>query len=201
VAVPTRTVDAKKDPKMNRRVLAVALAVALLGTVVAANWLVATFGLIPAGFGLLVPAGTYAAGLALGLRDGLDRVAGLWWVLGAIAGGVVLSAVLASPGIALASAVAFALGELADLAVWRRLRKAGWRRALLASNAVGALVDTCVFLPLAGFPITFATVGGQFIVKAVYISLAVLLVAEVIVRVRRPRDVPAPTASPATVRV
>src|SRR4051795_4263903 len=154
-----------KGSPVGRRILASILAIALLSTVIAANWLVAEYGLVSAGFGLLVPAGTYAAGLALGLRDGLDRVAGLWWVLGAIAGGVVLSAVLASPGIALASAVAFALGELADLAVWRRLRKAGWRRALLASNAVGALVDTCVFLPLAGFPITLATVGGQFIVK------------------------------------
>jgi uncharacterized PurR-regulated membrane protein YhhQ (DUF165 family) len=186
---------------VNRRLLALALAGGLLGTVVAANWLISTFGLIPAGFGLLVPAGTYAAGLALGLRDGLDRVGGLRWVLPAIAAGVVLSAVLASPEVALASAVAFALGELTDLAVWRRLRRAGWRRALLASNAVGALVDTCVFLPLAGFPVTFASVGGQFVVKAIYVTLAVLLVAEVVVRVMRPRDTHARIANAASVQV
>lgn len=184
---------------MNGRLLAAVLAAGLLSTVVAANWLVSTFGLIPAGFGLLVPAGTYAAGLALGLRDGLDRIGGLRWVLPVIAVGIVLSAVLASPEVALASAVAFALGELTDLTIWRRLRKAGWRRAVVASNAVGALVDTCVFLPLAGFPVTFASVGGQFIVKAVYVTVAVLLVAEVVVRVLRPRGAAVPVTSAVSV--
>jgi uncharacterized PurR-regulated membrane protein YhhQ (DUF165 family) len=172
---------------MNRRLLAFALAFALLSTVVVANWLVARFGLVTAGFGLLVPAGTYAAGLALGLRDALDRVGGLRWVLGAIAAGILLSAVLASPTLAVASAAAFGLGELADLLVWRRLRKAGWRRALVASNAVGALVDTCVFLPLAGFPVTLASVGGQFLVKAVYLTVAALLVVEGVGRTIRAR--------------
>lgn len=172
---------------MNRRLLALALAFALLSTVVVANWLVARFGLVTAGFGLLVPAGTYAAGLALGLRDALDRVGGLRWVLCAIAAGILLSAVLASPTLAVASAVAFGLGELADLLVWRRLRKAGWRRALVASNAVGALVDTCVFLPLAGFPVTLASVGGQFLVKAVYLTVAALLVVEGVGRTTRTR--------------
>lgn len=168
---------------MSRRLLAPLLAIALLATVVTANWLAATFGLIGAGFGFVVPAGTYAAGLALGFRDGLDRVGGLRWVFGAVGLGVILSAVLASPELAVASAVAFALGELTDLAVWRGLRRSGWRRALVASNAVGALVDTCVFLPLAGFPVTFASVGGQFLVKAGYLTLAALVVAELVIRI------------------
>jgi uncharacterized PurR-regulated membrane protein YhhQ (DUF165 family) len=175
--------------RLHRTSLALLLSLGLTGTVVAANWLVATFGLIPAGFGFLVPAGTYAAGLALGLRDGLDRIGGLRWVLPTIAAGIVLSAVLASPEVAIASAAAFALGELTDLMVWRRLRASGWRRALIASNAVGAVVDTCVFLPLAGFPLTLTNVGGQVMVKAVYVTLVVLIVAELIVRgirLRRP---------------
>ena len=172
---------------MNRRLLALMLAFALLSTVVAANWLVSRFGLVGAGFGLLVPAGTYAAGLALGLRDALDRVGGLTWVLGAIGAGVVLSAALASPALAVASAAAFGLGELADLLVWRRLRAQGWRRALVSSNAVGALVDTCVFLPLAGFTVTAASVGGQFLVKAVYLTMAALVLVHVLERARRVR--------------
>jgi len=102
----------------------------------------------------------------------------LWWLL---------SAVLASPTLAVASAAAFRLGGLEDLPVWRRLRKAGWRRALVASNAVGALVDTCVFLPLAGFPVTLASVGGQFLVKAVYLTVAALLVVEGVGRTIRAR--------------
>ncbi|WP_336031184.1 VUT family protein [Geodermatophilus sp. FMUSA9-8] len=167
----------------NRRLLSGVLALALLSTVVGANWLVSTFGVIPAGFGLMVPAGTYAAGLALGLRDGLDRLGGFRWVLPTIALGVVLSALLAGPGIAVASAAAFALGELTDLLVWRRLRRSGWRRALVASNAVGAVVDTCVFLPLAGIPLTSTNVGGQVLVKAVYVTASILVLVEIARRV------------------
>ncbi len=167
----------------NRRLLSAVLALGLLSTVVGANWLVSTFGVIPAGFGLMVPAGTYAAGLALGLRDGLDRLGGFTWVLPTIALGVVLSVVLASPGIAVASAAAFALGELTDLFVWRRLRRSGWRRALVASNAVGAVVDTCVFLPLAGIPLTMTNVGGQVLVKAVYVTASILVLVEIARRV------------------
>ena len=163
----------------NRRLLSAVLALGLLSTVVGANWLVSTFGVIPAGFGLMVPAGTYAAGLALGLRDGLDRLGGFPWVLPTIALGVVLSALVASPGIAVASAAAFALGELTDLLVWRRLRRSGWRRALGASNGVGAVVDTCVFLPLAGIPLTMTNVGGQVLVKAVFLTASILVLVEV----------------------
>lgn len=38
---------------------------AYVGTILAANWLIATFGLVPVGFGLMAPAGVFAAGLAL----------------------------------------------------------------------------------------------------------------------------------------
>lgn len=201
---------------MARFPAAVAAFVALIGTVVLANVLSARYGLVPAGFGLMVSAGTYAAGLALGLRDLLDRAGGLRWVFAAIAVGVVASAVLADGRIALASAAAFALGELADLAVWRRLRRPhpaprpvrmdssghgaygprpasrarDWRPALVASNAVGALVDTLVFLPLAGFPVTAESVGGQFLVKAVWMTMLALAVGELVTRTAR-RPVPA----------
>jgi uncharacterized PurR-regulated membrane protein YhhQ (DUF165 family) len=99
-----------------------AFAAALVGTVVLANVLSARYGLVPAGFGLLVSAGTYAAGLALAIRDGLDRAGGLLWVLPTIAVGIVLSYFLATPQLAVASAAAFACSELADLGVFRALR-------------------------------------------------------------------------------
>lgn len=152
---------------MNLRALS--LAAALVGTVVLANWLVTTFGLIPAGFGLLVPAGTYAAGLALVLRDELHDH-GLRWVFGAIAGGIAVSFLLGDGRIALASAAAFGLSELADLAVYAPLRKRAWKTAVVASGAVGAVIDTLVFLTIAGFPLTRATVGGQLLVKAGWIT-------------------------------
>lgn len=167
-----------------------AIAVAYVATVVLANWLTSSFGLVAAGFALLVPAGTYAAGLALGLRDVLQDAAGIRWVLGAIAVGTVVSFVVADPIIAAASGTAFAIAELADLAVYTPLRRRGWRRALVVSNAVGAVADTLLFLWLAGFPITGASVGGQVLVKAVWCTAAVLLVREVARRAlsRQPVD-------------
>lgn len=156
-----------KGSTMNLR--APLLAAGLVGTVVLANWLVSTFGLIPAGFGLLVPAGTYAAGLALVLRDELHAY-GLRWVFGAIATGIAVSFLLGDGRIALASAAAFGLSELADLAVYAPLRKRRWVAAVICSNIVGAVVDTLVFLTIAGFPLTWATVGGQLLVKAGWIT-------------------------------
>lgn len=168
----------------------IAAAAGLIATVVTANWLTARYGLVPAGFGLLVTAGTYAAGAALAIRDALDRAGGLRWVLPTLAAGVVLSAVLAGPQLAVASAAAFACSELADLAGWRALRRRSIAAAVIVSNAVGAVVDTLVFLPLSGLPVTPAAVGGQILVKAGWITAAALLILAA-VRATRPRQVSA----------
>lgn len=168
-----------------KRLLAPVVALLLLSSVVLANVLTSRYGLIPAGFGLLVPAGTYTAGLALGLRDALHHVGGMRWVLSAIAGGIALSALLGDGWIALASAVAFGAAELLDLLVYVPLRRRGWRRAVVGSNAVGALVDTLLFLTVAGFGLTAESVGGQLLVKAIYCTALALLVGEVFARVRR----------------
>lgn len=166
---------------------ALILGIAYVTTVVAANWLTSHFGLIAAGFALLVPAGTYTAGLALGLRDLLQDTAGVRWVLAAIGAGTAVSFAVAAPFIATASGIAFLLAELVDLAVYTPLRRNGWRRALIASNAVGATVDTLLFLAIAGFPITWHSVAGQLVVKAVWCTGAVLAVREVARRVPRQR--------------
>lgn len=155
------------------------VAVAYVGTVVLANVLTSNLGLIAAGFGLLVPAGTYAAGLALGLRDALQDAAGIAVVFASIFVGAVISAVGGDARIALASAAAFGLSELLDLAVYTPIRRHGWRRAVVASNAAGSVVDTLLFLWLAGFAVTGQSVGGQLLVKAVWCTAAYLLVREV----------------------
>ena len=167
------------------RLLAPVIALALLGSVVLANLLTTYYSLVPAGFGLLVTAGTYAAGLSLGLRDALQQNGGMRWVLGSIAGGIVLSFAFGNGRIALASAVAFGLGELVDLAIYTPLRRRDWRAAVAASNAVGALADTLLFLTIAGFPLTEQAVGGQLLVKAVFCTALALLVGEGFVRVRK----------------
>lgn len=146
----------------------VVLAVLFTGTVVGANVLTSHYGMVPAGFGLLVAAGTYTAGLALGIRDALHDAAGTRWVLAAIAVGAALSWVLGDDRIAAASGVAFAVAEILDLMVYVPLRDRQWHLAVAASNTVGAFADTALFLAIAGFSLTWSAVGGQLLVKAVW---------------------------------
>lgn len=160
------------------RPIAVLTMMAYVGTVVVANIVTSNFGLIPAGFGLLVPAGTYAAALALGLRDGLEEIAGLAWVWIGIAIGTLMSILTSDGRIALASGCAFAVSELMDLTVYSKLRARGWRRALVFSNAAGSIVDTVLFLWIAGFAVTAQSAGGQVLVKAIWVTGAALLFVE-----------------------
>jgi uncharacterized PurR-regulated membrane protein YhhQ (DUF165 family) len=106
-------------------------------------------------------------------------------VLACIATGCLASAVLAGGRLALASGAAFALSELADLIIYQRLCRHGWILAALASNTVGAPVDTSVFLGLAGFPIWVA-VPGQLWVKAAatIVPLAVVTAVRALLRHR-----------------
>lgn len=150
-------------------------AAAYLATIVAANWSITQFGVVPVGFGLAAPAGVYFAGLAFTLRDLLHVAAGQWVVLAAIAVGTSLSFVVASPALAAASAAAFCLSELADLAVYAPLRRRRWLAAVAASNVVGLLVDSALFLWLAFGSLAF--LPGQVVGKAWVTLLAVALLA------------------------
>lgn len=136
---------------------------------------------------MIVSAGSYAAALALAFRDLLHDAGGLRWVLATIGVGCVVSYVLGDPRIALASAVAFIVAELIDLAVYAPLRKRNKRLAIFASNAVGATADTLLFLAIAGFPVTASSVLGQLLVKAVWVTGAYLILAEGIRRFVSPR--------------
>lgn len=151
--------------------------VAYVGSIFAANWATSNFGLVPVGFGLMVTAGTFAAGAALVLRDGVQQAGGRAWVVAAIAAGVVLSYVLAEPFIAVASAVAFAVSEVVDWAVFTPIRRRSLARAVLVSSVVAAPVDTLLFLWIAGFPVTVGAVVGQLLVKTVMAGLAAAFIA------------------------
>jgi len=155
--------------------LRVLLAAAYLGTIVAANWAITRFGAVPVGLGLMAPAGVYFAGLAFTLRDLLHEAAGTVWVVLAIAAGAILSAAVASPALALASAAAFGLSELADLLVYAPLRRRRWLLAVAASNVVGLVVDSVLFLSLAFGSLAF--LPGQVVGKAWLTVLAVVALA------------------------
>ncbi len=155
--------------------LAVAIA-AHIGSIVLANILTDRFGLVPVWPGLVVTAGTYAAGFALLARDLVHRYGGPAWALASIAVGAALSWLMASPALAAASFVAFTLAEVADLLVYTPLRRRSFTLAALASNAVGAPIDTVVFLSLAGFGLAAPVVIGQLIGKLLWATALPLLV-------------------------
>jgi queuosine precursor transporter len=158
---------------MNRQTIGYLAALALVATVVAANWAIARFGFVPVGFGLVAPAGVYFAGLAFGLRDVVHDTIGRRAVFACIAVGGLVS-VLVSPVFAVASAVAFVVSEMADFAVYEPLRERQWAVAAGASNVVGAIVDSALFLWLA-----FASLdhlAGQVVGKLWMGALGVILV-------------------------
>lgn len=142
----------------------------------AANLASAHFGMVPLGLGLAVSAGTFAAGLALVLRDAVHETAGERWAYVAVALGAVLSALTAGPALALASTAAFAVSELVDAVVYGRLRRHSRALAVLGSGAIGAPLDTIVFLWLAPFPVTAGGVIGQVLVKLALSALGAALV-------------------------
>jgi uncharacterized PurR-regulated membrane protein YhhQ (DUF165 family) len=162
---------------MSRRGVAIAAGAAFLGCILAANYVTSTYGMVPVGFGLVATAGTYFAGLTFVLRDVLQDTAGRWATVAVILAGAALSFAVSDPRIALASAAAFALSEWADLTVYTPLRRRGYLRAAVASNAVGAVVDSLVFLYVAGFPILDALAGqvvGKLLVTAAVVVLVVI---------------------------
>lgn len=144
-------------------------------TIVAANAAIATIGLVPVGLGLMAPAGVYFAGLTFSLRDAVQETMGRRWSLAAILVGAGLSAALGGGALAIASGGAFLLSEAADLAVYTPLRRRSWLAAVVASNTVGLLIDSALFLWLAFGSLDF--LAGQVVGKLWMTALAVAAVA------------------------
>ena len=155
-----------------RRIIGPLSALGFVGSVIAANYVTTRYGFIPVGFGLTATAGTFAAGFALALRDATQDAWGRKAVLAVIVIGAGLSFLIADPFIALASAAAFLLSELADFAIYTPLRQRStlgdrrWAVAVVASNTVGAIIDTAVFLGIAfGAAAIMPGMVGQFVGK------------------------------------
>lgn len=158
-----------------RAAVGAASLIGFVATVVGANWAIERYGLVPVGFGLEAPAGVYFAGAAFTLRDLVQARLGRWPVVVAILAGAALSAAIA-PRFAFASGAAFLVSELSDFAVYTPLSRRGLVRAVAASNAVGLVVDSALFLWLAFGSLQF--MAGQLVGKAWMTALAVgLLVA------------------------
>lgn len=159
---------------MKPRTMGLVALAGFIATIFVANWLIEHYGIVSVGFGLMAPAGVYAVGVAFTLRDVAHRALGPAWVIGAIIVGAALSA-LVSPAFALASGVAFLCSELADLVVYTPLRRKSWLGAVAASNTIGLVVDSILFLWLAFGSLQF--LQGQIVGKAWMTLLAVVLIA------------------------
>lgn len=160
-------------------------AAAYVGTVWLANYLVQHYGVVDVGFGLVAPAGVFAAGIALGLRDIVQHQLGRLIVMGAIVMGAALSYLVSNtttiPGghvnLAVASGLAFLFSETADMSVYTPLRKRGWLRAVALSNTVGLVIDSALFLWLAFGSLAFF--WGQCLGKAYMTIPVIILIAAV----------------------
>ena len=148
-----------------------------------ANWMIGHVGttcmpngpcLFPVAPGLLAPSGVVGAGVSLVLRDVVQRCLGLIPSFAAIVLGAALSAFVAPPALVAASAAAFFLSELADLAVYTPLQRRGLLLAVVASAMLGLVVDSVVFLNLAFGSLDF--LAGQVVGKmwAVLFSLPLI---------------------------
>lgn len=149
----------------------------------AANWMLGNVGsvcppdgpcLLPVAPGLMAPSGVLMAGLALVLRDLVQRRLGKGWAIVAIFIGAALSYALAPPALVVASTVAFLLSELADFAIYTPLQERRLILAVVASSLVGLLIDSVVFLYLAFGSIDF--LAGQVVGKTWMVLLAIPLI-------------------------
>jgi queuosine precursor transporter len=167
-------------PRSRRTREGVLFLVAFIATIPLANWMIGNVGtvcppgepcLIPVAPGLMAPSGVIMVGLALTLRDLVQRRLGLGWGAGAILIGGALSWFVAPPALVVASVAAFLFSEFADLAVFTPLQKRGLVLAVVVSSMVGILVDSAIFLFLAFGDLSH--LWGQAIGKGWMVLLAI----------------------------
>lgn len=149
-------------------------------TIPAANWMIGHVGtvcppngpcLIPVAPHLMAPSGVAMIGIALVLRDLVQRRLGVVYSASAVMIGAILSAFVAPASLVLASGVAFLLSEFADLAVYTPLARKRLVAAVVASSLVGLVVDSIIFLWLAFGSLDF--LAGQIVGKAWMVLLSI----------------------------
>ena len=152
-------------------------------TIPAANWLIGNAGtvcapsgpcLIPVAPGIMAPSGVLMIGLALVLRDLVQRRLGVVYSVAAILIGAAISSWLAPASLVLASGTAFLFSELVDLAVYTPLARRRLVLAVVASGLIGLVIDSLIFLWLAFGSLQF--LPGQVIGKTWMVLLSIPLI-------------------------
>jgi uncharacterized PurR-regulated membrane protein YhhQ (DUF165 family) len=180
---------APREMTMNRRKAeGLVYFLAFIACIPTANWMVGHLGTVCAPGGLclvpvwpwghngplMAPSGVLMIGIALVLRDLVQRRLGRAVSLLAIVAGAALSAAVAPPALVIASGAAFLLSELADFAVYTPLQQRGLVLAVLASSVVGLIADSLLFLWLAFGSLEF--LEGQIVGKLLMVLLALPVV-------------------------
>jgi len=172
------------ERRQNQNIEGVAFLFLFCLTIPAANWMIGHVGttcvpygpcLLPVAPTVMAPSGVLMIGIALVLRDLVQRRLGIEFGIGAIIAGAAISAALAPPSLVLASAVAFLLSEFTDFAVYTPLARRRLVLAVLASSVIGLVVDSIVFLWLAFGSLDF--LAGQIVGKLWMVLLATPFVA------------------------
>lgn len=152
-------------------------------TIPAANWMILNVGtvcsangpcLVPVAPGIMAPSAVLMVGIALVLRDLVQRRLGLVAAVVAILIGAALSGLLAPISLVVASATAYLVSEFADLAVYTPLQERRFVTAVMASSMVGLVVDSMIFLWLAFGSLDFLI--GQVIGKGWMVLLSLPLI-------------------------
>jgi len=153
-------------PQTRRRLGTTIALACYLGTIVGANWMIAHVGtpipgadVLPVGFGLYAPSGVYLAAGAFVARDYVQRLAGTKAGIAVIIVGAILSAFVSTPRLAVASGVTFLLSEGTDFAIFTPLQRRSLVGSVLVAGLFAELVDSVVFLTLAGIPLGVALPG------------------------------------------
>ena len=158
---------------MTRRTWAAAAFAVYAAAIVASTYLITHVGipagpgvhLTPVGFGLLAPSGGWAAAVSFPARDVTQRLGGRWLGVAAILIGAAVSWRISDPHIAVASGITDLCSEAADMAVYTPLQRRWFVPAVFASGCVAIVVDSVLFLHLAGIYSTPALEGlvlGKF---------------------------------------
>ena len=181
----------KETPRITmspRKAWGLAYFAAFIACIPAANWMIGHLGTVclpqgpclvpvwpwgPSG-PLMAPSGVMMIGLALVLRDLVQRRLGRKAALMSIVAGAALSGAVAPPALVMASTAAFFLSELADFAVYTPLQARGLVLAVLASSIVGLIADSVLFLWLAFGSLEF--LAGQIVGKTWMVLLALPLI-------------------------
>jgi uncharacterized PurR-regulated membrane protein YhhQ (DUF165 family) len=160
------------EPSKERIFLAGLAFAAYVASIVGANWMISHVGtlrggahVLPVFFGLDAPSGVYLAGFTFVARDIVQRLGGLWAGVTAIMVGAAISWWVATPALALASGGTFLLSETCDFTVYTPLQARNFPLAVVGSGLVSDVVDSTVFLTLAGLPLS-ALLPGQLVGKA-----------------------------------